>query len=138
MTVIFSFTCFQRFISLSESFGLVVNLTLGGMAMFFIILFLSFVGTKLVVKQSKIKNSHLFSDNDTEIEQIITREDTNYEADPDYSDDNSNKDEIFTISEKLTENLITESVPEVNQSQAQQNRVIKLSNLRILNKLKRN
>jgi len=106
--------------------------------MFFIILFLSFVGTKLVVKQSKIKNSHLFSDNDTEIEQIITREDTNYEADPDYSDDNSNKDEIFTISEKLTENLITESVPEVNQSQAQQNRVIKLSNLRILNKLKRN
>ena len=120
--------------SFSASFGLVVNLTLGGLAMFFIILFLSFVGTKLVVKQSKSKNSQLFADNDTEVEQIISSEDINDEADHDcHEDNNITKDEIFTISEKLAE-----LGPEVAPSQVKHNSVLKLSNLRILNKLKRN
>ena len=108
--------------------------------MFFIILFLSFIGTKLVVKQSKTKNSPLFADNDTEVEQIVNSEDVNDDTDTDFHDDDNNiiKDEIFTISEKLAENFTTESVPEVVQSQVKHNRVLKLSNLRILNKLKRN
>ena len=90
--------------SFTESLGLIVNLTMGGLAMFFIILMLSFIATKLIVKQ----NRHPVGFRDIENDHILRDPDDDY-SDVEEVDDEDNhveSDDIFTISERVTDNEI--------------------------------
>ena len=126
--------------SFTESLGLIVNLTLGGLAMFFIVLMLSFIATKLIVKQNRrsidfrdIENDHILRDPDDDYSDV---------DDNDENDNHEESDDIFIISERVTDNEIidedalTHQIEDV-QTNHMHRKTLNISNLLRLTTLKK-
>ena len=124
--------------SFADSLGLIVNLTLGGMAMFFIILMLSFLGTKIAIKQNHFKGSSVIL-SDVETEQMIKEDDVN---DHDYEHNEQNdvhQDDIYTISERVGDeiDLFQETDQFVESKEDESRRTLKISNFLRLTRIKK-
>ena len=75
---------------MSDSLGLVVHLTMAGLAMFLLVLLVSFLGTKIIVRSSVAKSSG-YGEEDTD---LMVAEDGDTEG-----ADSSSPQDIFTISQ---------------------------------------
>ena len=119
-------------INLTDSFGLVVNLILCGLAMFFLVLMLSFAGTKILLKQADSwkhrsdfqRETEHFVNNDEDCEEDLTIND---------------KSDIFTICERVDEDVNHEMID--NETLIERNekskKLLKLHNIFSLTKMKK-
>ena len=120
-------------INFTDSFGLVVNLTLCGLAMFFLILMLSFAGTKILIKQTEgwkqrsdfLRDTEHFVANDGECEEVVM-----------VSDD---KADIFTICERVDEDINHEIIDDETLivSTEKSDKLLRLQNFFSLTKMKK-
>ena len=119
-------------INFADSFGLVINLTLCGLAMFFLVLMLSFAGTKILLKQSESWKQRSDPLN-RETEHFVCNEEC--EEDMAIND----KSDIFTICERLDEDISCEMIDNETliASTEKRNKTLKLQNIFSLTKMKK-
>ena len=119
-------------INFADSFGLVVNLTLCGLAMFFLVLMLSFAGTKILLKQADAWKQRSDFQRETE---LFVNNDEEYEEDLAIND----KSDIFTICERVDEDMSHEMIDNeiLIESTEKSKKLLKLNNIFSLTKMKK-